>query len=467
MDFSKTDTTRYLCAAAYLDKKFRDKVIEQIVTEKYKAIAPSYGVDLLTVIQHCFVAAKREFFRDILLSVLSLLCLASLFTLFLPCYLITYLIVFRYEWITRYGIIAKGLARRNFASIVLNSNSKERINKKIEKIAIEQNSNLIIYGGFSPFVGAGFDIGGWSFALNLKNVREEIGKTLQPIDFEVNELYNYIVHALAKLNLYGLSIEDKLCVNGEEIRDNTTFLPNPLSRPSSQVAPDFIKKFVNTSAYFIRYYKHIKVVSWRGDLVFSVFIRFFKIHEKLFVENSYFLLTPVKNSYRLADAIEPEISFKKIRELLLQTLLTSLLFLVLSPFSLIGKILEILLEKRRQKQQRHIVKETPNFNYGAVYSIRELASSSEYNQYFQKLDKEMYMKIIERQIIDSLVEFLESKNIDTSDLKERKTAIFNNGMIISGGSIKATNLSVGEKATSVLGDFVQSVTPKPSANQPD
>jgi hypothetical protein len=114
----------------------------------------------------------------------------------------------------------------------------------------------------------------------------------------------------------------------------------------------------------------------------------------------------------------------------------------------LGRLFETWQENRRIKKIRRIVRETPNFNYGAFISIRELASSGLYSQYFQKLDKEMYMKIIEREIFDALINFLDSKNIDTSELKERSNVIYNSGLILSGGSINATNLAVGNEAKS-------------------
>jgi hypothetical protein len=30
----------------------------------------------------------------------------------------------------------------------------------------EEECNVVIYSGFSPFVGSGIDVGGWSFAVD-------------------------------------------------------------------------------------------------------------------------------------------------------------------------------------------------------------------------------------------------------------------------------------------------------------
>mgnify|MGYP003339332173 CR=1 FL=1 len=110
--------------------------------------------------------------------------------------------------------------------------------------------------------------------------------------------------------------------------------------------------------------------------------------------------------------------------------------------------------RRRKKQRKEKEKEIKSnyaFNYGAITSLRERVSyDNAYNRYFQKLDKEMYLKSIERRIIDGLSKFLDSKNIDTSDFKEAKSTILNNGVIVSGGSLQAQSLTVGERAKSIF-----------------
>jgi hypothetical protein len=124
----------------------------------------------------------------------------------------------------------------------------------------------------------------------------------------------------------------------------------------------------------------------------------------------------------------------------------------LCPLSIVNiwnKDESIIQDRWEQEKMKRIIRETTNFNYGAITSVRELASPSTYNEYLQQLDQDMYLKIIENVITDSLCEFLEAKNIDISELNDRRDAIVNNGVIVSGGSIKVTNFSVGQQAKSV------------------
>lgn len=95
-----------------------------------------------------------------------------------------------------------------------------------------------------------------------------------------------------------------------------------------------------------------------------------------------------------------------------------------------------------------IIKENPVYNYGAVTSIRENVSNSLYREYFQILDKEMYLKVIENTLLEEVIEFLDGKNVDTSELKSRQTQIVNEGIILTGGEINAKSLAVGKRARS-------------------
>jgi hypothetical protein len=54
------------------------------------------------------------------------------------------------------------------------------------------------------------------------------------------------------------------------------------------------------------------------------------------------------------------------------------------------------------------------------------------------------------QILDTIVDFLDSRNVDTSEIKERRTTILNNGVIMSGGSIQAQSVAVGRDAKGIV-----------------
>ncbi|GAA3445243.1 hypothetical protein [Planomonospora venezuelensis] len=68
------NATRYLCAGAYLDSRFRTRVLDEILGDPYRAVAPSYGgTDLAPVVAHCLRAERMALIRDGLITALMVL----------------------------------------------------------------------------------------------------------------------------------------------------------------------------------------------------------------------------------------------------------------------------------------------------------------------------------------------------------------------------------------------------------
>ncbi len=472
MDIKQTSTTRYLCAAAHLDPAFCDAVIQQLIEEDHKAIGLSYGVDLPTILMHCLVARRRRDIRDITIAILFIISLFSVnwrelsvltwYLIYLnPFFVISFAIIFAEAWYTRYGILLSSLSRGKFKPDAMQFKLHGKSRAKIAAIDATQTGNVVVYSGFTPFVGAGYDIGGWSFSIRVDKGKEDIGgQPLQPLPIDVMHLYQEITDEVLKLGLNELSISDKVFINGREVRYTKRFLPDPFQQPVADVELPIIEKLMMKSTSSVRYYKCFQIVSWKGDLVLSVFLRFQKLSESLFIEASYFLLPPVKEEYRKIDSMQPLLSMRSWLVFTGKTLMTSLIIFPTSFITLIRRAFSPIARWNQDRPMRRVIREDLTFDYGASSSIRSLASSIEYQHYFQRLDKEMYIKIVERQILDTLVSFLDGKNIDTSDLKNRQTTILNNGVIMSGGKIQAGSFAVGELAKSI----VNQVTGQTSSN---
>lgn len=329
-----------------------------------------------------------------------------------------------------------------------------KLENKLEEIAKTQDANIIIYGGFSPFVGSGLNINGWSFAIDTSKGKEDMGVVAKPLPFQVSELYDYISNSINRLELNNLNIKDNLCVNGQEIQDRVEFLPNPLMRPITKREDIFIKSFIEKPTHSIRHYRCIRVTDWQGELIVSIFLRFSKIGQNLFIEANYYLLTPLSQYYRQFDRIKAEPSSEDVRKLVFKTAFTTFAFGIASLTSIFQRFSDSKKKKSQRKKKEKEIKSNPAFNYGAVTSLRERISyNNEYNRYFQKLDQEMYLKAIERRIIDGLLKFLDIKNVDTSDFKETRSTILNHGVMVSGGSVQAQNLTVGEQAKSIFSNI--------------
>ena len=66
--------------------------------------------------------------------------------------------------------------------------------------------------------------------------------------------------------------------------------------------------------------------------------------------------------------------------------------------------------------------------------------------FFQSSDWDMHSKTLEREILDTVTDFLHSRNVDTSEIKERQTTILNHGIVVQGGKLQANAVAVGKSA---------------------
>lgn len=80
LDPAATAATRYLCAAPHLDDRFAQRVLDELMYQPRRAVAPSFGFSLGPVILHCLAARRRTLVRDGVIAALLLLGLVLAFT---------------------------------------------------------------------------------------------------------------------------------------------------------------------------------------------------------------------------------------------------------------------------------------------------------------------------------------------------------------------------------------------------
>ncbi|HMG76299.1 MAG TPA: hypothetical protein VK582_22690 [Pyrinomonadaceae bacterium] len=457
------DMTRYLCATAYLNCDFRNKVIENLLYERHRAIGLCHGVDLPILVKHCLAARRRVFFRDMLVVSLFPITLfltafilpeaprdlsdfGNLIVIWLLSFSLSFMIVAWETW-TRHEIVSEHFLKDNYDPNYSRIKVNAKTTLKLQQITEKQNANVVVYSGFSPFVGSGMDMGGWSFSLNVRKGREDLGKRREPQDFEIGELYSSLVDSMVGLNFEGLITEDRLFVNGKDIRNDRRFLLTPLSSPESTVGTDLIDEFKTNPSHAVRHYMCVKITDWKGELVLSIFLRLAKNGGTFFTEANYFLLTPIAEGYRQADSMRPTPGFRATLKLLGVALVKGALIWFFWWCLLAFKVGRFFVNWGERTRRERLVAEDPTFDYGASGTLREYVSSYQYRRYFQKLDKEMYLKTVERLILDCVIEFLDEKGVDTSELRDRQATILNNGVIVTGGAVRAKTLAVGQNSS--------------------
>ena len=241
--------TRYLAAAAYTDKPFRDRAIE-IDRAEFCAAAPELGIDAGVVVEHCRIARRREVLRDAALCVvLIILASTGIFgdLLAAPDYftevLSDYSVPLAGCWELAAAIVFADIFLREHVTLTrrFSLNFPGR-SPETAASTPAKSRNVVVYGAFSPFVGSGFDLGGWSFTVNLEQGKSDFEEGA-PESFEIGELYEALRSGFERLTIDGLSVRDRLFVDGRSIREDRRFLPRILSRPMTDVDPELVHFF--------------------------------------------------------------------------------------------------------------------------------------------------------------------------------------------------------------------------------
>lgn len=314
----------------------------------------------------------------------------------------------------------------------------------------QQDQNFFVYSGFTPFTGAGADLGGWSVPIALDKPKHTLGTNAEIQPFVVADLYGALDRGIRDLDVHGVELKDCFFAAGTDLRDERPLLPNIYGRPVQRLDGATEQSYLHCNNVKVRHYRCYRILDWGGELALSYYLRCSKRGNMLFIETKRFLLTPIACPYRGVDEIRP-LKLAGKATLVAQCLVIGPVLVAVSPLWVYAKITRKLrnLFSSEEKRHRKLIDESPLYNYGAEHSLREACASAEQRHYFQKTDGDFYNKLFEREVLDTLVEFLDAHGIDTSDLKERQTTILNSGVIVQGGDVKAENLSVGAGSTAI------------------
>ena len=446
-------STRYLCASALLGQGSARESLIKWFKDDNRAVAPEIGIDLRLAVQVARYAEARErrywwvYFATAMVSLVAAAVTS-------PWIAIIGALLAASVWTRK-----KMQEQNEFVPLFWPGrfNSEEIASRFPCELEAEELSalphsdqNFFVYGGFFPFVGSGFDLGGWSVAIALDKSKQGLGHSMPIKPFEIPALYDAIDAGLERLDL--ASIEKRNCffANGVDVRGNTALLPNIFGRPVQSLEPEVAQRYMLRDDEKVRRYRCYRIVDWGGELALSYYLRCSRRGNTLFVETKRFILTPIAAGYRSVDRMVPMETREQLG-IVLASLLVGPLLAVISPLVAFGELSRWWGElwHSEDKARHELIEKNPLFNYGTVQSFRQAVSSEEYGHYFQKIDGDFYNKLFEREVLDSLVEFLDAHGIDTSELKDRQTTILNSGVIVQGGDVRAENLAVGTGAQAI------------------
>ena len=203
----------------------------------------------------------------------------------------------------------------------------------------------------------------------------------------------------------------------------------------------------------------VRKSAWGKEISTSYFLRILEDRDDINLEITAVLMPPITDAYRWIDKIPPN-GFRQFLADLLISVFGGTALLVWSPIYLAFLFL-VGLKKiftNPEKAIRRSVEQQPNYDFGAPVSLRRLMSDSNALSYFQNTDRRMAESAFTGRILRAFIDSLDKYNIDTSELREQRTTLLNQGIIVQGGDLKAKNVAAG------LSSRISTVTSKISGS---
>jgi hypothetical protein len=310
-------------------------------------------------------------------------------------------------------------------------------NRRFAEIDAQQTGNTVVYGDFSPFVGSGPRLSTWNFAQRLLRPPNgliddaaEAEREFHAPPFSAPELVRYIGGRLGELSvnpeperqLPGLTVVDRIFQAGTEVANLTTVTAVPL-----------VDHIIGQPTSPTRHYLMCQVVSWRGELVTTVYVHVALQARTLYLEVTSAALGPCDERYRVVDKVggTGPIAYLKA---VWRGIIDSPRTIALAPVNLVRAALDAITSAADAVAPAQRVAQ--GYDYGAVVSVRELGSSHVLRTHVQEQDIIKHVRLIERRVLAATLDFLQTKGVDTTEYRQRVTNVLTAGVVNMGnGSV--------------------------------
>ena len=323
-----------------------------------------------------------------------------------------------------------------------------------------QNQNLVVYAGNSPFSNFGSVFGNW--ILSVDKGRAKPGLDLSGKQYKVQKADIKVIRDAICASLKGSGIED------EDIRTlyftQGKNIPSQIkssgpSKPPQNIQITSIGDLIAKPDAPVREYLWIRKAAWSKEVSTSYFLRIVEVRDDINLEITAVLMPPISEAHRWIDKIPP----RRLRQMmgdLFISIFGGVALLIWSPIYLAG-LFQIGFAKMftdPEKAMRRSVEQQPDYDFGAPLGLRRRMSDFGAISYFQNSDRQMAESAFTGRILRSFIDALDAYCIDTSELREQRTTLLNQGIIVQGGDLNAKNVSSG------LGARINNVTSKISGS---
>lgn len=443
------ETTRYLAAATQLELKYARSVVSQIIGEPFCAVAPAAGADVVAVTRWALAALRRRAQRDAVLTCLLLAGVAisvGAWT-WIPIVVMAVLavLVVAYErWVRDVKIIARQMLRGRFRAHDAPSSPSQHIEKRLAAVRQQQNGNLVVFRGRSPFVGSGGAEVNDHIVVNVALGRKKNGKRQPPIPFSTPELHEALEAALKSMEFRDIRVGQRLYVNGEHVVSDPRLLPHKLGPPATDASAGLLRDGCSPGSE-ARTYVCAEIGGWKGQLVVSLFTRAVQSRGSLQVEWMFHILPPLNTNFLLVDRLYEQPVIWQVSKALATGVLGFAPALVSAPVMFARYAALPFIEMARGIEQSYRIRRGFVFNYGSRRSIREAPISYRRPHDFVAGDALTFVVLGQHTLLRALGRFLKAHKVDMKQFASQEQTIINKVNKYNVDKINAQNVAVGNK----------------------
>lgn len=357
-----------------------------------------------------------------------------------------------WDVLTTRQIVIGELARSRFRPEAAPRPREEWVAPILGAIEATQYGNVTPYSGFTPFLGYGTAVQGWAFALpTWRRGRTDHGEV---VEIDVLALIGHVRNRLTALGqsgqgsgepLQGLHIADRIFVSGQAL--GSRFLPRRDLPPRQNLMPAEIREIAGQPNGSARYFLCAEVRSWGEEMVASTFLHFSTDGRLLYLQCDRAILGPVWSQYHHVDRLTDTPVPSQIGRMLLSSAARLPSLVAGSPRRVLRAGLSGSRHRARLERNRHLAGEDLGYDYGARFSVRQMAEDAVSHNYFQNTDVHKHLKIVERHVLTAVLDFLDEHDVDTTEFASRQMVILNQGIVQTGGVSHVGNQAVGLGAT--------------------
>lgn len=308
--------------------------------------------------------------------------------------------------------------------------------------------NLVTYAGYDPFSQFGLRFGSWVLMVDTKRPKQDGLTEETPRDPDIAEIERAITQTMSQAGQIVGTPQPLYFVQGANIPEEIK--REGATSPPIQLHEDDFAKFSDDPNAPVRRYLWIRKSMWGREIAISYFLRLSRHGSDLNLEINGIIMPPVAAKYRWVDQFARQGFWSLVFEFI-GAFFKGAWMLVWTPIHYFIKIMNAMSEsfgskKRARRRLEKSIERTANFDFGAPLSVRRQVADFGPVQYFQQMDQRAAETAFAGRVTRSFIDYLDTCGIDTSELREQRTTLLNQGIVVQGGDVNANNMAVGAGA---------------------